>query len=215
MFLALVLCGVYADSNAMVMAPRPEGDGEWIMDTPTLQSIKWWSTGLPSSTHAIVYAQLILAGKSHGVHVFLVQLRGGDLEPLPGVEVGDIGAKAGDNDCAIGYLRMQVVRIPRRHLMEKRQHVTPDGTYVRHGVPQPSAKSVGGVGAGAAPPKPKSKAHYITMLKTRVALVNTAGGHLAKACVIAARYSAVRHQGPCNPPPWQPRICSRTLMDCV
>ena len=84
--------------------------------TPTLQATKWWSTGLYSSTHAAVYAQMILNGKPMGVHVFMVQMRGPDLKPLPGIEMGDIGSKLGDNDATIGYLRMTNVRIPRRHL---------------------------------------------------------------------------------------------------
>ena len=31
-----------------------------------------------------------------GVHVFMVQMRGPDLKPLPGIEMGDIGSKLGD-----------------------------------------------------------------------------------------------------------------------
>jgi acyl-CoA oxidase len=67
---------------------------EFILNSPTLQSIKWWSTGLPNSTHALVYAQLLTPdGVERGVHVFHVQLRGDDLLPLPGIEMGDIGDK--------------------------------------------------------------------------------------------------------------------------
>ena len=132
-----------------------------------------------------------------GVHVFFVQMRGADLAPLPGIEMGDIGAKLGDNDTSIGYLRMNQVRIPRRHLMERRQHVTRDGVYVK--MPHPgsmdnvanktaktgaSAGAGADAGAGALSSKSKStvksKAHYITMLKTRVALTNTAAASLAK-----------------------------------
>eukprot|EP00662_Eupelagonemidae_sp_cell21_P015935 gene15935-4044_t len=126
-----------------------------------------------------------------GVHVFLVQLRDADtLAPAPGVEVGEIGARMGDNDKTIGYARFHSVRVPRRHLMEKRQHVEPDGTYVRHGG---KAKPSG----GSSSPKSGSsdKSHYVSMLKTRVALTSTAGGALAQACTIAARYSCVRRQG--------------------
>ena len=171
----------------------PRQDGEWVMNTPTLQSMKWWSTGMYSSTHAAVYAQMVLNGKPMGVHVFLVQMRGPDFKALPGIEVGDIGAKLGDNDATIGYLRMRNVRIPRRHLMERRQHVSPDGRYIKSPPPgsmdaKPAKKKKKQGGGGG-------KSHYITMLKTRVALTNTAGASLAKACVIAARYSALRHQG--------------------
>ena len=105
--------------------------------------MKWWSTGLYSSTHAAVYAQMILNGKPMGVHVFMVQMRGPDFKPLPGIEMGDIGSKLGDNDATIGYLRMTNVRIPRRHLMEKLSHVTAGGSYVQ-GPPSSSVNSTSG-----------------------------------------------------------------------
>jgi hypothetical protein len=50
---------------------------------------------------------MILDGTPRGVHVFFVQLRGADLRPLAGVEMGDIGCKLGDNDTTIGYLRLK------------------------------------------------------------------------------------------------------------
>ncbi len=190
---------------------------EWVLHTPTLQSAKWWSTGMFSATHAAVYAQMILpGGVNKGVHVFFVQMRGADLKPLPGVEIGDIGPKLGDNDTPIGYLRLDRVRVPRRHLMEGRQHVTPDGRYVLGQPPsslalqRQSQRAANATKAKAAahvntpPPRrnnnnntpaTKNVSHYITMLKTRIGLTNTAGSALAKAAVIATRYSAVRHQG--------------------
>eukprot|EP00040_Diaphanoeca_grandis_P015320 m.78039 g.78039 ORF g.78039 m.78039 type:complete len:773 (+) comp25072_c0_seq1:205-2523(+) len=184
------------------------GDGEWILNTPTLQSTKWWSTGMYSATHAAVYAQMILENKPKGVHVFFVQLRGADLLPLPGIEMGDIGPKLGDNDTPIGYLRLNNVRIPRRHLMEKRQHVTAQGLYVIGEPTHARVVSLPTTSTTSPPvvrhpsdqmkvvPAPtKNVSHYITMLKTRIGLTNTAGSALAKACTIAARYSAVRRQG--------------------
>ena len=180
----------------------PNGDGEWVLNTPTLQSSKWWSTGMYSATHAAVYAQMILHGKAMGVHVYFVQLRGADLKPLPGIEMGDIGPKLGDNDTSIGYLRMNNVSIPRRHLMEARSHVLPDGSYI-NGPPATGgstttttvAKTKTKTSGGNTKTKKKNVSHYITMLKTRIGLTNTAGSALAKGCTIAARYSAVRLQG--------------------
>ena len=64
---------------------------EFILNTPTLDSMKWWPSSMATATHAVVYAQLLIKGKEHGVHVFMVQLRDENLEPLPGIEVGDIG----------------------------------------------------------------------------------------------------------------------------
>jgi len=172
-----------------------DGEGEFELHTPTLRSMKWWSTGLFSATHAALYAQLIVDGESKGVHVFFVQLRGPDLKPLPGVEMGDIGRKLGDNDTPIGYLRLNRVRIPRRHLMEAKAHVTREGRYVLGPPPSSSSSVVTKKKKNKTTKKNKNVSHYITMLKTRIGLTNTAGAALAKAATIAVRYSAVRHQG--------------------
>ena len=128
---------------------------EFVLNTPTLASMKWWPSSMATATHAVVYAQLLIKGKEYGVHVFWVQLRDENLEPLPGIEVGDIGTKAGENEVDIGYLRMKNVRIPRKHLMEKKSHVEPDGTYVKH--------NTGGNG--------DDKSHYLTMMTARVSMV--------------------------------------------
>ena len=171
---------------------------EWVLHTPSTAATKWWSTSLPCSTHAIVFAQLNTAGQSHGLHMFMVQLRGSDLKPLPGIELGDVGAMLGENDATIGYARFTNVRIPRRHLLERRQHVTRDGMYVK-GPPAGSMKaSAGGdqpKGKRAVDEKMAQALKYITMMKTRNALAATAAGALAKACTIATRYSCVRKQG--------------------
>ena len=146
-----------------------DGDGEWVLDTPTLQSAKWWSTGMFSATHACVYAQMILRGKVRGVHVFFVQLRGEDLLPLPGVEIGECGPKLGDNDTPIGYLRLRGVRIPRRHLLEKRQRVSREGEYIVGAATASKSKSKSkskseSESESESKGRGKSKAHYVTML---------------------------------------------------
>jgi hypothetical protein len=92
--------------------------------------------------------------------------------------------------------------------MESKQHVSAAGDYLQG--PEPTSVNTGGSGSGrgGAPPPTStvpvtahggdggggakkhaasSKGHYITMLKTRVALTNAAAGALAKACTIAAR----------------------------
>lgn len=72
------------------------------MNTPTLKSIKWWPGTLGKlSTHALVYAQLILDDKEHGVHVFMLQIRDEHHRPLPGIELGDLGPKLGVFLCFI------------------------------------------------------------------------------------------------------------------
>ena len=65
---------------------------EWVLSTPTLAAMKWWPSNLVMATHCVIYAQMIIDGVEHGVHVFMLQLRDEELRPLPGIEVGDIGA---------------------------------------------------------------------------------------------------------------------------
>lgn len=67
---------------------------EFVLNSPTLPSLKWWPGGLGmTATHAALYAQLIVGGKELGLHVFIVQLRDDAHNPLPGIEVGEIGPK--------------------------------------------------------------------------------------------------------------------------
>lgn len=156
-----------------------EATDSFILDTPTLAAMKFWNTGLPSCTHCVLYAQLILKGKPMGVHVFFLQIRGADLEPLPGVEILDVGTKMGDGQADIGALRLHNVRVPRVHMLAKRQYVTKTGEYVK-------------VGSGG---KSSAKMAYLTMLQTRASMVSGSGAVLAEAATIAIRYSAVRKQG--------------------
>ncbi|CAB4445582.1 unnamed protein product [Rhizophagus irregularis] len=79
---------------------------EFDIHSPTLTSTKWWPGGLArTSTHAVIFARLIIDGKDYGVHSFVVQLRGENHKPLPGIDVGDIGPKFGFNNIDNGFLR--------------------------------------------------------------------------------------------------------------
>ncbi|CAK9114223.1 A chain [Durusdinium trenchii] len=158
---------------------------EFVLSTPTLGSMKWWNSDIGCvATHAAVYAQLVIHGKEYGLHVFMVQVRDENHMPLPGVEVGDVGPKLGDQAIDTGYLRLKDVRVPREHLFAKRQHVEPDGTYVRHVKSKdPKAEQLA------------KRASYLTMMQARSGMASIAGGKLSIACTIAIRYSAVRHQG--------------------
>ena len=60
--------------------------------------IRWPGALARSSTHGAVFVRLIIDGKDYGIHPFLVQLRGENHKPLPGIEVGDIGPKFGLNN---------------------------------------------------------------------------------------------------------------------
>eukprot|EP00948_MAST-09A_sp_MAST-9A-sp1_P001675 g1675.t1 len=174
-------------SNVRAIQTTAEYDKEteeFILNTPTLRAMKWWPGGLgKTSTHTALYAQLLLDGKSYGLHTFIVQLRDENHVPLPGITLGEIGPKIGDNGTETGYLRLQNVRIPRKWMMMKNQEVTPEGVYQRTA----RAKKAG---SGAA-----KKMMYSTMLSIRAGLVMGAGYKLAQGVTVGVRYSVVRQQG--------------------
>ncbi|GAA1954210.1 acyl-CoA dehydrogenase [Nocardioides panacihumi] len=77
---------------------------------------------------AVVFAQLEVAGESHGVHAFVVRIRE-DGEPVPGVRVGDDGPKMGLNGVDNGRLWFDGVRVPREALLNRFADVSPEGVY--------------------------------------------------------------------------------------
>jgi len=163
----------------MTIAEYDKEAQEFVLNTPTLRSIKWWPGALGKvGTHAIVYAQLIIDKKEYGVHAFIVQIRDENHKPLPGIELGDLGTKLGDHANDTGYMVLNNLRISREAMLAAHQQVTPDGKYVK------SEKR-----------KKNDKLHYATMMFTRGFMVKSAGGFLARAVTIAIRYSCVRTQG--------------------
>ncbi|KAL3996253.1 hypothetical protein ACER0C_008909 [Sarotherodon galilaeus] len=160
---------------------------EFVLNSPTVSSIKWWPGGLgKTSNHAIVLAQLYTLGNCHGLHAFIVPIRDMNTHlPLPGIVVGDIGPKFGFNEVDNGFLKLENVRIPRENMLMKYAKVEPDGTYL-----QP----------------PSTKLTYGTMVFIRSMIVAESARALAKSSTIAIRYSAVRHQSEIRPGEPEPQI---------
>ncbi|CAK4520205.1 unnamed protein product [Aphanomyces euteiches] len=68
---------------------------EFILNSPTLTSRKWWPGELgKTANHCVLHARLFLNGKDHGIQAFLVPIRDTKThESLPGITLGDIGPK--------------------------------------------------------------------------------------------------------------------------
>ncbi|PIK56190.1 putative peroxisomal acyl-coenzyme A oxidase 1-like [Apostichopus japonicus] len=149
---------------------------EFVLNTPTISSMKWWPGSLGVVVnHAVVLAQLIVNGQRIGPQAFLVQIRDREThQPLPGCHPGDIGPKWGFNGATNGYLRLDHVRIPRDQMLSKYLEVTSSGQLVSHGNP---------------------KVTYGTMIEMRCNLVADSANLLNKAVTIAIRYSVARRQG--------------------
>lgn len=69
--------------------------------------------------YALLYTQLIVGGKSHGVHPIWVQIRDAEHNPLPGVEVGDIGPKLGYASKDNGFLSFKDYRVSADSLLQR------------------------------------------------------------------------------------------------
>jgi acyl-CoA oxidase len=77
---------------------------------------------------AVVFAQLVTSGVSHGVHAFYVPIRDED-GFLPGIGGEDDGLKGGLNGIDNGRLHFDNLRIPRENLLNRYGDVAADGTY--------------------------------------------------------------------------------------
>ncbi|KAG0650118.1 Peroxisomal acyl-coenzyme A oxidase 1 [Hyphodiscus hymeniophilus] len=150
---------------------------EFIINTPTLSSTKFWPGALGfTCSHAIVMARLIVRGKDLGIHAFMVQVRSlVDYKPMKGIELGDIGMKMAYNGTDNGFAVFHKVRIPRTNMLSRYANLDQDGNYAR--VPL------------------REKMLYGGMLNGRFIMIRHAAFQLAQALTIATRYSVVREQG--------------------
>lgn len=154
---------------------------EFVIHTPNYEATKCWVGNLGrTATHAIVYAQLYTPdGVCHGLHSFVIQVRNTtDLLPMPGVTVGDLGEKLGQNGLDNGFVSFNHVRIPREHLLNRTADVTPAGKYV---TPFKDPNKRFGAALGA-------------LSGGRVGITSMAVINLRLCMSIAIRYSAVRKQ---------------------
>ncbi|GAA6008466.1 hypothetical protein JCM11491_004489 [Sporobolomyces phaffii] len=150
---------------------------EFIINSPTISSTKWWIGALGvSATHGVVQARLILNGADKGPHLFIVNLRSEeDHSLMPGILAGEIGPKVHGAMASLdnGWARFDHVRIPRSHMLSRFAQVTEDGQYVR---------------------PPHDKLSYGGMIFIRAQMIGSLSWRLAKAVTISLRYLHMRRQ---------------------
>lgn len=70
----------------MTTATYDEKAEEFVINTPEIGASKWWVGDLGIyCTHAALFAQLLINGKSLGVHTFCVPIRDENHKPFKGI----------------------------------------------------------------------------------------------------------------------------------
>jgi len=144
------------------------------INTPDLKATKWWIGGAAhSANHCVVYARLISKGKDYGVKTFVVQLRDSNFNLLPGISIGDIGAKMGRDAIDNGWIQFHNVEIPREYMLQKFTKIDPNGTVHL---------------------TPLEQISYSALLQGRVAMVMDSFRQGARFVTISLRYAIGRQQ---------------------
>ena len=104
---------------------------EFVIQTPTESGRKDYIGNAAEHGHlAVVFAQLVVGGESHGVHALIVPIRDRDGTVRPGVTVEDDGPKLGLKGVDNGRLAFDGVRVAREALLDRYADVDETGTYV-------------------------------------------------------------------------------------
>lgn len=114
-----------------------------------------------------------MEGKNYGVEAFIVRLRDDKGEPMPGIELGDIGPKVAYASKDNGYLILRGVQVARDAILGRYIKVHKDGRVERRGNP---------------------KIGYATMMLIRRHISTKWPFSLAPAVATAAKYSIKRKQ---------------------
>ncbi|OBA19720.1 acyl-CoA oxidase [Metschnikowia bicuspidata var. bicuspidata NRRL YB-4993] len=147
---------------------------QFIINTPHIGATKWWIGGAAhSATHCAVYARLIVDGEDYGVKTFVVPLRDSAHNVMPGVTVGDIGAKMGRDGIDNGWIQFSHVRIPRFFMLQKFCKVSREGDVTM---------------------PPLEQLSYSALLGGRVQMVMDSYRWTARFATIALRYAVGRRQ---------------------
>ncbi|HEY2238805.1 MAG TPA: acyl-CoA dehydrogenase [Streptosporangiaceae bacterium] len=153
--------------------------GEFVVSTPGPGARKdYIGNAARDGRMAVVFAQLIVDGTSHGVHALLVPIRNSDGQPCSGVTISDCGRKGGLNGVDNGRLTFDAVRVPREALLNRFGDVDEDGHYTS--------------------PIESDGRRFFTMIGTlirgRISVAGTAGSAAKRALAIAVAYGNQRTQ---------------------
>jgi acyl-CoA oxidase len=156
---------------------EPETD-ELVINTPAPMARKdYIGNSALHARSAVVFAQLIVGGRSEGVHAVMMPIRDSD-GVRPGISISDCGRKGGLNGIDNGRISFDHVRVPRADLLDRYGRINDDGSY--------------------SSPIKDPKRRFFTMLGTlvrgRVSVGGAAGNAAKTGLTIATRYALLRRQ---------------------
>ena len=163
-------------AGLLTTATLDKATDEFVINTPCIEASKYWPGDLGRfSSHAIVFARLLIDENDFGVQPFMVPMR--DLETwklLPGVKSGDLGPKIGYNSKDNGWAQFDNVRIPRTNMLMGLVEVTKEGEMSLKG---------------------DLRVLYSVMMGIRMMIVSASGSYFSvQAARNATRYCCVRRQ---------------------
>lgn len=150
----------------------------FLIKTPHEKAGKEYIGNAMHCTMAAVFAQLIVEGKSHGVHAFLVDVRDVDHNLLSGVRIEDCGYKMGLNGVDNGRLWFDNVSVPVDNLLNKYGDIDAAGNYTSP-IENPNRRFFTMLGA---------------LVTGRVSVGLAANSAAKTALTIAIKYSSQRRQ---------------------
>lgn len=132
---ALTEAGAGVNSGLVVKTTATWDPSSWsfVLHTPDRLARKQWiSQGLTAS-QMVVIADLIVKGKSHGPHAFLMPLRDAHGQLTPGISVGNMGSKTIANDLDNAWISFDSVHIDRACMLDRFATIEGSDTYVSRG----------------------------------------------------------------------------------
>ena len=132
---ALTEAGAGVNSGLVVKTTATWDPSSWsfVLHTPDRLARKQWiSQGLTAS-QMVVIADLIVKGKSHGPHAFLMPLRDAHGQLTPGVSVGNMGSKTIANDLDNAWISFDSVHIDRACMLDRFATIEGADMYVSRG----------------------------------------------------------------------------------
>lgn len=152
----------------------------FVINSPTPLASKFWiGAAGKTANRSVVFAQLYVGGKSKGVHVFAVPIRDRDTHVVvPGIVIGDCGAKTGNDSIDNGFMLFRSYRVPYDSMLDRLSSITPEGKF------KSNIKNA----------EKRFSAMLSGLIRGRLGCLMNSENNSRHALTIAIRYAAIRKQ---------------------